>query len=463
MIPEVLLPRSQAAPLPKKGWTSSLTSTISSSKDFISQISSQAADLSKLEIPPSYLSTKSSVEFAATGASNHDLFLAQADPDATPERRAFNVVVNYLASLKTQVFSDEDGGFKKPLTPFVGEVFTGSYESDKGATRVWCEQVSEQVTAYALCNPIYGIRSEGSVTEKTSFSATSGVKVQQLGYATITVDIPTSTSSLFSTNTNSSSQEIHLATLPILELKDLLKGRPYPQISPSTKCYILSNTGYMTQISFQPAKKASSSIPDVKATFYKLENMDISNRIPLYEIEGRWNGEFKVSPSEKSLPSSNPQTQQLLPSSINIANTPPTQLTQPPLNQQDPLESRRAWQHVARAIQNNDSKLMAVEKSKIEKTQQLLRKAEQQSGKEAARAFFRKANDEDREDVKRLQQMAAKLVADAGAKGGALDSMLSRPLAQTQKQEGLPVWRFVGVEEAAKRQGRGRLLESAAL
>jgi oxysterol-binding protein-related protein 9/10/11 len=58
------------------------------------------------------------------------------------------------------------------------------------------------------------------------------------------------------------------------------------------------------------------------------------------------------------------------------------------IEEQDEMESRRAWQKVAIAISKGDMDVTSAEKSKIENEQRELRKKEKEEGREWERRFF---------------------------------------------------------------------------
>ena len=68
----------------------------------------------------------------------------------------------FLSSLKQSYASRSDklGSEKKPLNPFLGELFLGRWEDECGTTHLVSEQVSHHppVTAYCIWNDKHGIR-----------------------------------------------------------------------------------------------------------------------------------------------------------------------------------------------------------------------------------------------------------------------------------------------------------------
>ncbi|KAH8808035.1 hypothetical protein F5884DRAFT_821500 [Xylogone sp. PMI_703] len=67
-----------------------------------------------------------------------------------------------------------------------------------------------------------------------------------------------------------------------------------------------------------------------------------------------------------------------------------TPLTVAPIELQDPMESRRAWQRVSEGIHRGDMFTVGREKSKIENQQRELRKIEKSEGREYQRKFFKR-------------------------------------------------------------------------
>jgi hypothetical protein len=70
-----------------------------------------------------------------------------------------------------------------------------------------------------------------------------------------------------------------------------------------------------------------------------------------------------------------------------------TPLTVAALEEQDEMESRRAWKKVADAITKGDMDITAQEKSIIENRQREMRKAEKEENREWERRFFTRADE----------------------------------------------------------------------
>ena len=92
--------------------------------------------------PAFILSTTSLTEFSAYWAEMPHLLVAPAnEPD--PQKRAMLVLKWFLSTLKQQYASRSEklGSEKKPLNPFLGELFLGKWEDQAGTTQLVSEQV----------------------------------------------------------------------------------------------------------------------------------------------------------------------------------------------------------------------------------------------------------------------------------------------------------------------------------
>lgn len=105
-------------------------------------IASFSGDLSTMTAPPFILSTKSLVEYSSYWAEHPSLLVAPAG-ESDPARRALLVLKWFLSTLKQQYSSRSDtlGSEKKPLNPFLGELFIGKWEDQAGTTQLVSEQV----------------------------------------------------------------------------------------------------------------------------------------------------------------------------------------------------------------------------------------------------------------------------------------------------------------------------------
>ena len=109
---------------------------------FVKSIASFNGDLASLTAPPFILGTISLTEFSSYWAEHPSIFVAPAsEPD--PAKRALLVLKWFLSTLKQQYCSRSDklGSEKKPLNPFLGELYLGKWEDQAGTTQLVSEQV----------------------------------------------------------------------------------------------------------------------------------------------------------------------------------------------------------------------------------------------------------------------------------------------------------------------------------
>jgi Oxysterol-binding protein len=142
--------------------------------DVHQSIASFNGDLASLTAPAFILSTTSLVEFSAYWSEHPSIFVAPTqEPD--PAKRSLLVLKWFLSTLKQQYSSRNDklGSEKKPLNPFLGELFLGTWQDDVGETQLISEQVSHHppVTAYCITNAKHGIQ-VGLLTPSTTPSLT---------------------------------------------------------------------------------------------------------------------------------------------------------------------------------------------------------------------------------------------------------------------------------------------------
>lgn len=110
--------------------------------DLIKSIASFNGDISTMTAPPFILSTFSLTEFSTYWTEHPSVFVAPAhEPD--PQKRALLVLKWFLTTLKQQYSSRNEklGSEKKPLNPFLGELFLGRWEDEAGVTQLVSEQV----------------------------------------------------------------------------------------------------------------------------------------------------------------------------------------------------------------------------------------------------------------------------------------------------------------------------------
>jgi hypothetical protein len=268
----------------------------------------------------------------------------------------------FLSTLKQQYASRSEklGSEKKPLNPFLGELFLGKWEDEAGTTELVSEQVSHHppVTAYCIRNSKHGVQLQGYNAQKASFSRT--INVKQIGHAIFHID---------------AYNEDYLITLPSLHIEGLITGSPYVELN---RCsYIQSSTGFTAKIDYSGKGWVSGKKNTFSATLYP----EGKEKEPIYTVDGQWTDAFiiKDAKTKKVIDTYDP----------SITKTTP--LTVAPIDAQDEMESRRAWKKVADAIAVGDMDRTSAEKSLIENRQRDMRKAEKEKGTEWERRYFSRA------------------------------------------------------------------------
>ncbi|KAG6090891.1 hypothetical protein E4U30_007847 [Claviceps sp. LM220 group G6] len=353
---------------------------------FLKSIASFNGDLSSLTAPPFILSSQSLTEFSSYWATHPSLLTAPvAEPDAA--KRALLVLKWFLSTLKHQYASrsEQFGNEKKPLNPFLGELFTGSWVDEAGETTLISEQVSHHppATAYCIQNKKSGVQLEGYNAQKATFKST--IIVKQIGHAVLTIPVGSG---------DNMQQERYLITLPSLHIEGLIFGAPFVELDGST--YISSSSGYTAKIDYSGKGWLSGKKNTILATLYPTgKEKDV-----LYNVTGQWTKEFEIY--EGSPKKNSPAT---LVATYDAVGTAQSELKIAPVEKQYPLESRRAWAKVAEAIQAGDMDTVSAEKGKIEQAQRNLRNKEKAENRSWERRYFSAVTGED-ETLKALGQAA---------------------------------------------------------
>jgi hypothetical protein len=168
--------------------------------------------------------------------------------------------------------------------------------------------------------------------------------------------------------------EDYLFTLPNIHIEGLIYGSPFVELNKST--YISSSSGYMAKIDYSGKGWVTGKKNSFTATLYRT---GIEKDV-LYTIDGQWNESFVIREGSKK--------DGTIIETYNASATKTTALTLAPIDQQDPMESKRAWAKVAEAILKGDMDTTSVEKTKIEVAQREMRKRELAEKKEYQRTFF---------------------------------------------------------------------------
>lgn len=358
--------------------------------------------------PPFILSSVSLTEYSKFWGENTSDFVAPA-LESDPEQRFLKVLKWFLATLKEQYCSRNEklGSEKKPLNPFLGEVFTGYWDDEKaGKTILVSEQVSHHppVTAYALWNEKNKVELQGYNGIKASLS-TSAISVRQYGHAILTLN-------------GIEGGEKYLITLPALHIEGILFGSPYVELE--GKSYIQSSTGYKATIEFSGKGYFSGKKNSFKAKI----TQDNQPKDVIYTVSGQWSGTSKIKDLKgKETPFMD--SKDIVVNSLKVKD----------IADQNDLESRKAWEKVANAINQGNYDLIHQEKSKIEMEQRAFRKREDRDGKVWPRRWFTETLVKDEEWYETLADLCG-VVAGSSASSSSTDTSKADPETDTN-------WRFV--------------------
>lgn len=371
-------------------------------------IASFNGDLASLTAPPFILSPVSLVEYSQYWIADREIFLAPSE-EQDVEQRFLKVVKWFLLTLRAQYCSRNEkmGSEKKPLNPFLGEVFTGKWPALKegeGDTILVSEQVSHHppVTAYSIWNDNSGVKLEGYNQIKASLSTTM-ISVKQYGHALYTLD---------------AFDETYLITLPGLHIEGVLFGAPYVELE--GKSFIQSSSGYRATIEYSGKGYFSGKKNSFKA---KVAKNDVEKQT-LYTIQGQWSEVGKIKKESAGNESE-------FFDATKVSDT----LFVKPEEQQHELESRKAWTKVAAAIRAGDYDLIHREKSFIENQQREMRKVEKENDGDWQRRWFK-------QEIINNEPLYIKLCNLAGVVPGTAHS------SSSQNTQGVDVskdtnWRFV--------------------
>lgn len=210
---------------------------------------------------------------------------------------------------------------------------------------------------FHLENKKQGVILEGHCGQKSRFAMPAGIDVSQTGHAILTL---------------TESKEHYLVTLPSLNIRGMVTGRPYVELSGTT--YIVSSTGLLTTIEYSTQGYFSGKRHSFKATLKPVEG---SSSTVFYTAQGQWSGvshftdvkanETKLffdSEADKSIP---PEIKSQL--------------------EMGPLECHKLWANVTNAINAKDYALASKEKSQIEEAQRALARERKEKGETQADAL----------------------------------------------------------------------------
>jgi oxysterol-binding protein-related protein 9/10/11 len=285
----------------------------------------------------------------------------------------------YLASLQRQYYVGRTvkEGLKKPLNPFLGELFFCEFsdhdltaEKSSSTVRVISEQVSHHppTTAAYISDDEHGVHAEAYSTQHTTLSGTS-VMIRQSGHGIVKVD---------------KYNETYLLPLPDVQARSVLTGAPWPELNDTYK--ILSSSGYTAEIRFTGKRMWGGSRNCFEASIYRTQD---SQRTIVYSVSGSWSSSFSIR---------NAAGEEIEVFDLADPKNRPAPMALKPLEEQSPWESRRAWAATFDAIRKADNNKVVAEKSKLETAQRMMRKQEQKEGKSWETMFFTRCDAAEDED-----------------------------------------------------------------
>lgn len=340
---------------------------------FLKSIASFNGDLSSLTAPPFILSPTSLVEYSQYWGEHPDLLIEPAfgeNSDSKTEqvadatKRMLAVTRWFISTLRSQYCSRNEsmGTEKKPLNPFLGEVFVGKWEdtlSDGklGETVLLSEQVSHHppVTAYAIFNEKNKVQLQGYNGIRATISATL-INVRQYGHAILLYE---------------NHDESYLITLPPLHIEGLITASPFVELEGTS--YIQCSSGLIVVIEYSGRGYFTGKKNRFKARLYQDRLASQKKENALYTISGQWSKKSYVAKG-----STTPTNKDEL--FYDATAKVPEHLHVKPTDEQHPLESRKAWEPVAAAIREGNYDTIHKEKSLLENAQRQLRKDEQEAG-----------------------------------------------------------------------------------
>lgn len=332
-------------------------------RDYIRFLTSVQGDLSNVTAPPFFLAPSSVVEVGHCWAQRPDVFVAPA-LESCSEKRSLLVLRLILSSLCSQLYiaGSPTVSIKKPLNAFLGELFLASWRDPKTKTktRLVSEQVSHHppITAMHISDSENKIRADGYARVEMTFNGT--VEVRQVGHAVLHID---------------EYDEDYLIPLPTVKVRGLLAGKFYPEIYDTYT--IVSSSGYVSEIKFTGAGMFMGTKNGFEARMYR---KDDPSKKSIYEVSGAWSQEWTVKDCrtggvvEKY--------------NVDAPENAPAPIELPPVQQQDPWESRRAWAGVRSALEANDFRETVTAKSKLEQAQRDQRAREKAEGRTWEPLFF---------------------------------------------------------------------------
>ena len=201
----------------------------------------------------------------------------------------------------------------------------------------------------------------GHVAPKVYFSGT--VHIDRKGYSVLHLD---------------KYDEDYLITMPKVHVEGLMTASLQPELNGSS--FIRSSSGYTAKIDYACKGWLSGKRNSFNANMYKAD----AEKTSLYTAEGLWSNIYAFKDSRTG--------EEIEKFDCGALRRTPLQVA--PIEEQHPLESRRAWQPVVDAINNGDIFAVGHEKSKVENEQRAMRKCEKAEGRDFPRRYFSRTKED---------------------------------------------------------------------
>ncbi len=345
---------------------------------FLKSLTYYTGNLYSLTAPPFILSPVSLIEYSAAWGTHPELLIEPSleknggNDHKAKIQRSLAVLKWFISTLKPQYSSRKEavGSEKKPLNPFLGELFVGSYNEPKGSnigkTIILTEQVCHHppITAYYISNDKHGIKLQGYDEAKAGLNRVQ-IAVRQFGHALLSID-------------NEFVKEDYLVTLPPLHLEGLFYGKPIIELGGTS--YIQASNGLYSVINYASAGYIYGAKNSFSAFLYESRESFLAKEKPVYSINGQWSGNSTIKPDPSLDPETTNNYDKTSASFYDAATQIPQELIVKPLEEQHELESRKTWFKVSNAIREGDIEKISIEKTLIEEAQRAMRKEEEKTG-----------------------------------------------------------------------------------
>ncbi|KAF9579686.1 Oxysterol binding protein [Lunasporangiospora selenospora] len=324
---------------------------------------------------------------------DHPKLFADISLGETPEDRLLNSTRWFISTLSSSYYtrSTKVGMEKKPYNPILGEQYFGKWSGDEkaGDLILTAEQVSHHppIMGFHLENEKAGVILEGHCGQKSRFAMPAGVDVSQTGHAILSLP---------------KFNEKYLITLPNLNIRGVVTGRPTVELSGTT--YIVSSAGMYAAIEYSTKGYFSGEKHSFKATLKPLSG----DGAPFYITKGTWSGASEVKKG-------NDGDWETFFDAQEDKSVPPELK---PVSEMDEKESLKLWTKVTKAINEKDYGTASKEKSQIEEAQRALARARKEKGETQADALvlFSLVSEDADESGKAFVSLKEKLIAVAGPK-----------------------------------------------